>query len=316
MLELPERVTVVEVGPRDGLQSLGKWIPTVRKVQLVDALSRAGFPVVEVTSFASPRVVPMLADAEKVLQRIERRAGTTYRVLAPNPRGLERALACDVDEVLALSTVSPEYTRRNQGMTVDESLTQAAQVYRDTLNAGKSALVAIGMAMYCPYEGRIPEEQALRAVGMLFELDVRRIYLAGSLGMEDPRQVGELIARVRSAWPDLEVGFHAHDMAGFGAANVLAALSAGATSVEGSICGVGGGVVLPHALNTAGNLATEDLVHLLNCAGVETGVQSEAVWDAARTAASILRIKPFGRLTNCGPRERVTEYASGDYASG
>ena len=123
--------------------------------------------------------------------------------------------------------------------------------------------------------------------------------------MEDPRQVSAMIAKLKDRWPDLEVGFHAHDMAGFGAANVLAAVQAGATSVEGSICGIGGGIALPHGASQAGNLATEDLVHLLNCCGVGTGIETSAVLRAAQRAAGILGITPRGRLTFCGPRDEI-----------
>lgn len=305
VLALPERVTVVEVGPRDGLQSFDRWIPTADKVALVDCLSDAGFPVVEAASFASPRFVPHLRDAVEVLERITRRPGTRYRVLVPNRKGLERALACEADEVLALCTVSAEYTRRNQGMTVQESTAQAADVYRTALGHGRRAVVAVGMALFCPYEGRISEGRTIAVVDALYREDVRRIYIAGSLGMEDPRQVSAVIAQIKDRLPDLEVGFHAHDMAGFGAANVLAAIQAGATSVEGSICGIGGGVVLPYGPSQVGNLATEDLVHLLNCSGVVTGVETSAVLRAARRAASILRITPRGRLTSCGPRDEI-----------
>jgi hydroxymethylglutaryl-CoA lyase len=305
VLALPERVTVAEVGPRDGLQSFDRWVPTDDKVALVDCLSEAGFPVVEAASFASPRVVPHLRDASEVLERITRRPGTIYRALAPNRKGLERALACEVDEVLALCTVSAEYTRRNQGMTVQESTAQAADVYRSALDHGRGATVAVGMALFCPYEGRIPEVSTLAVVDALYRGDVRRIYIAGSLGMEDPRQVSAMITHLKDRWPDLEVGFHAHDMAGFGAANVLAAVQAGATSVEGSICGIGGGVVLPHGASQAGNLATEDLVHMLNCSGVVTGIETPAVLRAARRAADILHTTPRGRLTFCGPRDEI-----------
>jgi hydroxymethylglutaryl-CoA lyase len=305
VLALPERITVVEVGPRDGLQSFDRWIPTDDKVALVDCLSDAGFPVVEAASFASPRVVPHLRDAAEVLERITRRTGTRYRALVPNRKGLERALACEVDEVLALCTVSVEYTRRNQGMTVQESTAQAADVYRSALGQGRHAVVAVGMALFCPYEGRIPTERTLAVVDALYRGEVRRIYIAGSLGMEDPRQVSAMIAQLKDRWPDLEVGFHAHDMAGFGAANVVAAVQAGATSIEGSICGIGGGVVLPHRSAQVGNLATEDLVHLLNCSGIATGIETSAVLRAARRAANILRITPRGRLTFCGPRDEI-----------
>jgi len=305
VLTLPEHVTVVEVGPRDGLQSFERWVSTDDKVALVDCLSDACFPVVEAASFASPRVVPHLRDAVEVLERITRRPGTRYRALVPNRKGLERALACEVDEVLALCTVSAEYTRRNQDMTVQESTAQAADVYRSALGHGRRAVVAVGMALFCPYEGRIPEASTLAVVDALYRGDVRRIYLAGSLGMEDPRQVSAMIAKLKDRWPDLEVGFHAHDMAGFGAANVLAAVQAGATSVEGSICGIGGGIALPHGASQAGNLATEDLVHLLNCCGVGTGIETSAVLRAAQRAAGILGITPRGRLTFCGPRDEI-----------
>lgn len=307
MLTLPRRATVVEVGPRDGLQSLDKAVPTDLKVAMIDRLSEAGFPVIEATGFAHPRVIPNLADAEQVMLRIRRRPGTIYRALVPNARGAARAADAKVDEMLGLLTVSETYCRKNQNMSVAEAVEQARLAFEIAEDAGIRFVMAMGMSFFCPYEGRIPEARTLEVFGTLYERGIRRFYLAGSLGMEDPRHVNTVFHRIRERWADVEVGFHVHNVAGFGAANILAALDGGAGSVEGSICGLGGGIVMPTSMGSVGNLATEDIVHLLNEMGVETGIDVQEAARAARDVSRLLGIEPASYLTRSGTREEVLE---------
>lgn len=305
MLTLPPRVTVVEVGPRDGLQSLDRWIPTEQKVAMVDRLSQAGFPVIEVTGFAHPRVIPHLRDAEEVMTKIARRPGTIYRALVPNARGAQRAADAGVDEMLGLLTVSETYCRKNQNMSVDEAVDQAALAFEIARRAGAQFRMAMGMSFFCPYEGRIPETRTLAVLSQLHARGIRRFYLAGSLGMEDPRHVNAVFHAVRRQFPDVEVGFHVHNLAGFGAANIVAALDGGATSVEGSICGIGGGIVMPTTMGSVGNLATEDVVHLLNELGIETGLDTAEAVRAARDVAALLGIEIASHVTRSGVRADV-----------
>ncbi len=307
MLTLPKRATVVEVGPRDGLQSLDQAIPTDRKVAMIDRLSEAGFPVIEATGFAHPRVIPNLADAEQVMARINRRPGTVSRALVPSARGAARAADARVDEMLGLLTVSETYCRKNQNMSVDEAVEQARMAFEIAERAGVRFVMAMGVSFFCPYEGRIPEARTLEVFGALYERGIRRFYLAGSVGMEDPRHVNTVFHRIHDRWADVEVGFHVHNVAGFGAANIVAALDGGASSIEGSICGIGGGIAMPTSMGSVGNLATEDIVHLLNEMCVETGIDTaeaaRAAWDVSR----LLGIEPASHVTRSGTREEVLE---------
>lgn len=307
MLNLPERATVVEVGPRDGLQSLEKWIPTEQKVAMVDRLSEAGFHVIEVTGFAHPRVIPNLRDAEDVMAKITRRPGVTYRALVPNAKGAERAAGSGVDEMLGLLTVSETYCRKNQNMSVDEAIDQARAAFEIASRANVRFVMAMGMSFFCPYEGRIPEERTLSVFGKLWERGIRRFYLAGSLGMEDPRHVNRVFARIHERWPKAEVGFHVHNVAGFATANILAALDGGASSIEGSICGIGGGIAMPSTMGSVGNLPTEDIVHLLNEMGVDTGVETREAIRAAHDVSRLLGVALASHATRCGTRDDVMD---------
>lgn len=303
MLSLPKSATVVEVGPRDGLQSLDKWIETDRKIAMIDRLSATGFPVIEVTSFAHPRVVPMLRDAEEVVARIARRPGTVYRALVPNKRGALRAIATDIDEILGLMTVSARYMAKNQNMTVDEAIDAGGDCFRVADEAGRAFIMALGMSFFCPYEGVIPMENTLGCVARLRNLGVRRFYLAASTGMEDPRHINALFRRAFDRFPDCEFGFHLHEKMGLASANLTAALDAGATMVEGSICGIGGGIAFPGGSGSTGNLPTEDIVHFLNVMGIETGIETGDALAAARDVAAIAGIPMASRLAAIGTRE-------------
>lgn len=308
MLKLPEKVKLVEVGPRDGLQSIGKPIATDLKVRMVDRLSQVGFPVIEVTGFAHPRVIPNLADAEEVCARIQRRPGTVYRGLAPNARGAERAARAKVDEVLGLVVASPTYLKHNQNMSIEEAVDQGIKGFRIADDAGIAFVMAIGMSMWCPYEGRIPDARVIDLVGQLRNSGIRRLYLAGSMGMEDPRQVSELFGRTLDRFPDVELGFHVHNMSGFGTANVIAALDAGAHWLEGAICGLGGGIAMPKTLASVGNLPSEDLVALLNESGIETGLDLAEVVAASREIAKLLDIEARSFAVQAGTKTDILEW--------
>jgi len=302
MIALPDTATVVEVGPRDGLQSLPKWVETDHKVAMIDTLSDAGFPVIEVTSFAHPKVIPMLVDAEEVLSRIKRRPGTVYRALVPNKRGALRAVETDIDEVLGLMTVSELYLAKNQNMSLDDAITAGGECFRVADEAGRAFVMALGMSMFCAYEGIIPVEKTLDCVARLRNLGVTRFYLAASTGMEEPRQVGALFTAAIDRFPDCEFSFHLHDKMGLAAANLLAALDAGVRTVEGSICGIGGGIVFPGGTGSVGNLPTEDIVNYLNEMGVDTGLETERVLAAARAIGELIEIPVNSYLGQIGSR--------------
>jgi hydroxymethylglutaryl-CoA lyase len=305
VLEYPERVTVVDVSARDGLQSFHRWVDTDVKVAMVDRLSAAGFPVIEVTNFAHPRVIPHLKDAEEVMERITRRPGIVYRAQAPNARGAERAVAAKAQEILGLITASETYNRKNQNMTIAQGIDSAIATFRIADAAHIPFVMAIGMAYFCAYDGLISEDHVLDLVAKLRNGGIKRFYFAGSLGMEDPRHVNRLIRRALERFPNIAIGFHVHNLAGNGMANIVAALDAGATFVEGAICGIGGGIMTPTTMGAVGNLATEDIVHLLNEMGIETGVSTDAAVAAAHDVAKLLDIKPQSYVTAAGTRAQV-----------
>jgi hydroxymethylglutaryl-CoA lyase len=300
MIRFPERTRIVEVGPRDGLQSLSRWVSTDDKVWLIDTLSDLGFDTIEVTGFVSPRAIPNLADADEVMARIRRRPGTRYRGLAPNARGAERAIAAGCDEVVGLVTASEAYTARNQNMSMAAAFEQALASHRVVDAAGRRFVLAIGMAFFCPYDRAIPEERVLNLMDRAWHAGVRSIYLAGSMGLEHPREVSERFGRIRDRWPELELGFHVHNLGGLAPANILCALDAGVDWFETSICGIGGGVATPTA---TGNFPTEDLARMFEDCGVQTGLDAHSVMHAARAISSRMDLPLESTVGRRGSRE-------------
>jgi|TARA_B100001094_G_scaffold325585_1_gene380201 hydroxymethylglutaryl-CoA lyase len=292
MIKKNQKVIVAEVGPRDGLQSFPRWISTEDKVRMLDLLSDAGLPVIEVTSFAHPKIVPMLTDAEAVLERIKRRPDTIYRALVPNKKGAIRAVESGlVDEILGLLTVSETYLKKNQNMTLDQAIDVAGDCFKIAEKANIRFVMAVGVAFFCPYQGRIEDSVALSVVKRLYEKGIRRLYLAASTGMEDPIHVGRVFKTVTDCWPDIELGFHVHERIGMASANMFAALNSGATSVEGSICGIGGGIAMPNGMGDIGNLPTEDIVNMLETSRIETGIEINSIVQAAKKIEQILDLK-------------------------
>jgi hydroxymethylglutaryl-CoA lyase len=309
-LSLPKSMVVAEVGPRDGLQSFPRWIETDTKVAIIDRLSDLGLPVIEVSNFAHPKVIPHLRDAEEVFQRIKRRPGTVYRALVPNARGAHRAAHADVDEMLGLITISATYTRKNQNMTIDQAIEQNLESFRIAERAQTSFVMALGMAFWCAYEGLIAEADVISVVRRLHDGGIRRFYLAGSLGMEDPAHVNRLFTRLGDLFPDAGFGFHIHNLSCMATANILAALDAGVEWLEGAICGIGGGIAMPNKLGSVGNFPTEDLVTMLAEMGIKTGIEPEQVVVASRDIAAILGIDPRSHRGNGATRQSVMDLAT------
>ncbi len=298
-MKFPKKIKVIEVGPRDGLQSLNKWIPTQDKIKMVNLLSSANFPVIEVSSFAHPKVVPMLKDVEKVFEQINRKTGIVYRALSPNLKGTFRAVETKmVDEILGLLTVSETYSLKNQNMTLDDAINEAGKSLKLCEKHDVNFVMAIGVAFYCPYDGLISNEKILSVVKRLYDKGIRRVYLAASTGMENPSNINYVFNKTRDKFPDLDCGFHVHDRIGMAATNMFSALDAGATSVEGSICGIGGGIAMPHGTGDYGNLPTEDIVTMLNRSNIETLLDTKLVHETAQKIASLLKI-------NCNSRTNI-----------
>jgi hydroxymethylglutaryl-CoA lyase len=310
VLTLPKSMVVAEVGPRDGLQSFARWVDTDTKVRMIDLLSDLGLPVIEVSSFAHPKVVPHLRDAEAVFERIKRRPGTTYRALVPNAHGARRAAVAEVDEMLGLITISATYTKKNQNMSIEAAIEQNLQALRIAEASAIPFVMALGMAFWCAYEGLIPEQHVIDVVRRLHQGGVRRFYLAGSLGMEDPAHVNRLFVRLGELFPDAAFGFHIHNLSGMATANILAAVDAGVQWLESAICGIGGGIAMPAKLGSVGNFATEDLVSMLSEMGIETGIDPERTVAVSLQIAALLGTEPKSHRANGATRGAVAESAA------
>ncbi len=270
---LPKSVTIVEVSPRDGLQAEAKTLPTETKLTLIDRLQDAGLRVVEATSFVNPKAIPQLADADDVMKRLVRRPGVRYLALVPNERGLERALAAGVDEIAVFAAASESYSRKNLNRSRDE----AFEMFRPVVKRAKEARVRVrgylSMIFADPWEGRIAKEVVVDAGQRLIELGCEELSLGDTIGKGTAAQVQDLISAFGAVGvPPAKIGVHFHDTYGQGLANVLAALETGVTVIDASAGGIGGS---PYAKSAAGNLATEDLVFMLDGLGIACGVDLE-----------------------------------------
>jgi len=281
---LPGHVRVVEVGPRDGLQNEQAPIDMATKVALVDALSDAGLPVIEVGAFVSPRWVPQMADTGEVFARIRRVPGVQYTALVPNATGLRRAIAAGVTEVAIFAAASESFSRQNIHQTIAESLVTYAEVARDAAREGLRVRAYLSTAFGCPYEGAVPVEQVVSTAERLRNLGAYQVAISDTIGVAHPGQVWDVLAAIGARLPLSDVALHFHDTRGAALANVLAALQAGITTFDASAGGLGG---CPYAPGAAGNLATEDLISMLDGLGITTGVQLDRVITAA------VSIEPF-----------------------
>ena len=290
-MNLPERVEVVEVAPRDGLQAQERHFPIEIKLKMLDVLADAGFKRIEVTGMVRPDVIPQLADGAEVFEQLDRRDGVTYRALAPNFKGAQRAIDVRADEILGLVVASDTYNKKNAGMTVEENVEQLVDMAKLTRDASVPMVVAIGCAMFCPYEGNTPPERILGIIERLVPEGVPEFYLAVSVGLDNPRAAHDLTAQIKDSWPDLTLGLHLHNTNGMALATALAAAQAGAQYFEGSICGIGGGIRMPYGMAPYGNVATEDLVHMFNECGVDTGLDTMRVVEAAREIQELLELE-------------------------
>ncbi|BDG59467.1 hydroxymethylglutaryl-CoA lyase [Caldinitratiruptor microaerophilus] len=279
MQHLPKRVTVTEVGPRDGLQIEDQWIPTEIKVELVNRLSRVGFKTIQVTSFVHPKAVPQLRDAEEVMAKIDRVPGVTYEALVPNLRGMERALAAKVDKVNLMLSVTDSHSLSNANATTAEALKNLEPVARMALDHGIGVVGGMATALGCPFEGFPPPERLFMVVDAYLAMGVREIGVADTAGMANPALVYDRLSRLRDRYPDVHFSLHLHDTRRMATANIIAALEAGVTDFDGAAGGMGG---CPYAPGATGNIATEDMVHMFHEMGIETGVDLDALLDVVR----------------------------------
>jgi hydroxymethylglutaryl-CoA lyase len=276
----PQQVRIVEVGPRDGLQNEAARIPTDVKVEFINRLGQAGFGWIETTSFVHPKAVPQLADADQVFRAIEKQPGVRYPVLVPNPRGLSRALQAGAQDVALFTAATESFARANINRTIDQSLDDARAVIDAARPAGVHVRAYISVVFGCPYEGPVSPGQVRRVATKLFEVGAEEVVLGDTIGVGTPGDVARLLDDVLTIAPAEKWGMHFHDTRGTALANVLASLDYGLTAFDSSAGGLGG---CPFAgPNAAGNVATEDLVYLLDGMGIQHGVQLDAVLDASR----------------------------------
>jgi hydroxymethylglutaryl-CoA lyase len=267
-------VKIVEVGPRDGLQNEKSVVSTEVKIDLINRLSAAGFANIEATSFVSPKWVPQMADAPEVMERITRRTGLTYSVLAPNLQGAQKALAAKADEVVIFTAASETFCQKNINCTIDQSFDRYAVVADAVKANGVRLRGSISCCFGCPYEGDVPIGSVIRVVKRLKALGCDEIDLADTIGVGTVNRVKELMPAAGSEFPIERLAGHYHDTFGQALANILASLEAGLTVFHSSVAGLGG---CPYAPGATGNVATEDVLYLLQGAGFETGISLDEV---------------------------------------
>lgn len=293
-----DRVRVVEVGPRDGLQNEPQPVPTATKIALIERLAGCGLTTVEATSFVSPRWVPQLADAAEVLAGLQRRPGVSYPVLVPNLQGLERALAAGVEEIAVFTAASDAFTRRNINCTVAESLVRLAPVIEMALARGLKVRAYVSTALGCPYQGAVPVADVVRVARGLADAGCYEISLGDTIGIGTPRQARELLRACAGEMPMARLAGHFHDTRGQALANVYACLEEGLRVVDASVAGLGG---CPYARGASGNLATEDLVYMLQGLGMDSGIDLPRLVATGRWISAELGREPSSRLGRIEP---------------
>src|SRR5262245_28512348 len=278
-----KKITIVEVGPRDGLQNESTVIQTTDKIALVNLLSAAGLPVIEVSAFVSPKWVPQMGDAEAVFAGISKRPGTRYTALVPNLAGLDRALASGVREIAIFAASTEAFSRKNINQTIDESFVTYKQVCERALSADVRVRGYLSTAFGCPYEGAVAAEKVAELVRRLLDLGVFEVAVSDTIGIAHPALVSQVLDSVLARTPASRVALHFHDTRGTALANVLTALSLGITTFDAATGGLGG---CPFAPGAAGNLATDDLIYMLDGLKIETGVSLNKLSEASKFIGS------------------------------
>jgi hydroxymethylglutaryl-CoA lyase len=294
MPQWPAQVTLVEVGPRDGLQNEAQPVSTAHKVELVHRLQAAGLREIEATSFVSPKWVPQMADAAEVMAGIRRQAGVRYAVLTPNLKGLEAALATRPDEVVVFGAASEAFSRRNINCSIAESIERFRPVVAAAREAGVKVRGAVSCALGCPYQGEVGADAVEDVARRMRDIGVQHLGIADTIGVGTPGRVQEALARALRHYPVAEVSGHFHDTYGQALANTLASLQMGVHTFDTSIAGLGG---CPYAKGATGNVATEDVVFMLHGMGIRTGLDLEALVDAAAWISGVLGRPPVSRVS-------------------
>ncbi|SJN14756.1 Hydroxymethylglutaryl-CoA lyase [Halomonas citrativorans] len=297
----PLRIEINEVAPRDGLQIEARFVPTQDKIRWIDALSTTGLKRIEATSFTSPKAIPNLRDAADVVTGIQRRGAVDITALVPNIKGAERALACNVDEINLVMSASDSHGLANLRMTPEQSLEQFAAILDVTQGSGVFINASLSTTFGCPFEGEVPEARVLELVERLIALGIQGVTLCDTTGMANPTQVKRLCEAVLERWPETPFTLHVHNTRGMGLANALAAWQAGITRFDSALGGLGG---CPFAPGATGNVCTEDLVHMFEAMGVDTGVDLDALLNVAATLPELISHEVPGQVVKAGKSTR------------
>jgi len=290
---LPAAVRLVEVGPRDGLQNEKTIVPTAVKVALIDRLAAAGFAAIEATSFVSPKWVPQMADAADVMAGIRREPGVRYAVLTPNMKGFEAALAAKADEVAVFVAASETFSRKNINCSIDESVERARPIFAAAKAAGLRVRGYISCVLGCPYEGDVDPRKVADVAEALFALGAYEVSLGDTIGVGTAGRTAALFARVAERVPVTALAGHFHDTYGQALTNLYAAMETGVATFDCSVAGLGG---CPYAIGATGNVASEDVVYLMNGLGIETGIDLTRLRIAGQAISDFLERPPVSRV--------------------
>jgi hydroxymethylglutaryl-CoA lyase len=293
MSSLPNRVTLVDVGPRDGLQNEKENVGTADKAKLVGMLQEAGLKEIEVTSFVSPKWVPQMADNTAVMAAIERRPGVRHSVLVPNMKGLEGALPMKPDEIVVFAAASEAFSQKNINCSIAESIERFAPVVAAAHEAGIKVRGALSCSVGCPYQGDVSADEVERVVKLMKDIGVDHLGVADTIGVGTPRKVQAAMERALKHYPLVELSGHFHDTYGQALTNIYACLEMGIHTFDASVAGLGG---CPYAKGATGNVATEDVVFLLNGLGIETGIDLDQLVDAGAFISGVLGRPPVSRV--------------------
>ncbi len=292
-MNLPDKVKLVEVGPRDGLQNESVQLPVSVKIELIDRLGRAGLQVIEAGSFTSPKWVPQMADSGEVMRQLRHLPGVRYPVLVPNLKGLELARAAGAEEIAVFAAASESFSRKNINCSIDDSLERYAQVVEQALAAGLRVRGYVSCVLGCPYEGHIEADAVSRVADRLYAMGCYEISLGDTIGTGTPLKARQMVETVARQVPMAQLAAHFHDTYGQALANLLAVLQIGVAVIDSSVAGLGG---CPYAQGASGNVATEDVLYMLDGMGIESGVEMTRLLQASAFISAALGRPPSSRV--------------------
>ena len=291
---IPEKIQIVEVGPRDGLQNEKEWVPTETKISLIEKLADAGLTKIEATSFVNPKWVPQLKDAHEVFTGIKRISDVSYPVLTPNMKGFERALEADAKEIAVFSAASEAFTQKNTNCSIEESINRFRPVLDEAKKTNIPVRGYISCVLGCPYQGNVAVEDVVNLAAKMTEMGCFQISLGDTIGAGTPVQAKRMVQKVSEKVPVSKLALHFHDTRGQALANIFACLELGVTVIDASVAGLGG---CPYAKGATGNVATEDVVFMLHGMDIETGIDLNKLIDTGRFISGVLGRVPQSRVS-------------------